>query len=440
MGAMSNARRGVAVVAHSGGPTPVINASLLGVFEQAGQHPEIGSLYGAQNGIAGILSEDFIDLTQQPEHLMEQVGHAPSSALGSSRRELAPGDLERVLSIFRAHNVRYFLYTGGNGSMGTASQLDIAAHKIGYPLQVVGIPKTIDNDLLETDHTPGYASAATFFACAVRDIGADNRALSGQVEFVEVLGRNVGWLAAATALARSDPDDAPHLIYFPECPLPLDRILGDIESVYSRLGRCVVAVCEGQLDDNGDPFGADVRPGSRGSLAMNLAHRLAMLVSSRLKVRARSEKPGLLGRSSAFCVSSSDWNEARLCGRAAVLAAVSGLGGNMVTLVRSSHDPYHVQTNLVPLEQVAFHERPFPAAWRNQAGNGVMPEFLSYAAPLVAPISHHRQLQRNRIPKLLTPAPYPAPLPKSPILPRSPHRTPPAAQESESRSQEFPPK
>src|SRR6185369_8751498 len=183
---------------------------------------------------------------------------------------------------------------GGNGSFGMADRIARAA---GASMQVIGVPKTIDNDLMETDHTPGYATCARFFACAVRDIGADNRALPGQVEFLEVLGRNAGWIVAATSLARRDPDDAPHLIYFPELPLPLEKLLDDVDRVYRRLGRCVVAVCEGQLDEKGQAFGADERAGSRGKLAMNLAHRLAMLTSERLKLRSRSEKPGLLGRS-----------------------------------------------------------------------------------------------------------------------------------------------
>lgn len=390
-------RPGIAVVAHSGGPTSVINASLLGIYEEAARHPEITLLYGAQNGIAGVLQEDFIDLTRQPKELMLQIGQSPSSALGSSRREVTAGDLERVIEIFRAHDVRYFLYNGGNGSMGTALQVAGAAREMQYDLQVVGIPKTIDNDLLETDHTPGYPSAARFFATAIRDIGADNLALSGQVEIVEVLGRNVGWLAAATALARSVPEDAPHLIYFPEAPLPTQKFLGDVDRVYSRLGRCVVAVCEGQLDENGEPFGADVRSGSRGSLAMNLAHRLAMLVASRLNVRARSEKPGLLGRSSALCVPEVDWNEARECGRAAIRAAVSGMGGQMVTLVREPDNLYRASTGLAALERVALLERPFPAAWRNQAGNDVTQEFVSYATPLVGAIARHQTLERHTV-------------------------------------------
>ena len=211
--------------------------------------------------------------------------------------------------------------------METARQVQDLALQRNRDLQVIGIPKTIDNDLLETHHTPGYGSAARFFACAARDIGADNKALPGQVEIIEVLGRNVGWLAAATALARRDLDDAPHLIYFPERLLPLEQLLDDVDQVYRRLNRCVVAVCEGQLDEHREPFGADVRSGSRSSLAMNLGHRLAILVSQRLRVRARSEKPGLLGRSNGGFQSDSDLSDARLCGQQAVLAAPTAMPG-----------------------------------------------------------------------------------------------------------------
>lgn len=396
---MSESPKGAAVVAHSGGPTPVINASLLGIVEESRLHPQITALYGARFGIAGILSEDFIDLYRQPEATLQAVARTPSSALGTSRREVGTPDLERVLSVFRAHDIRYFFYNGGNGSMGTAHQVQSMASAVGYDLQVIGIPKTIDNDLLETDHTPGYASTARFFASAVRDIGADNRALPGQVEFIEVLGRNVGWLAAATSLARAEPDDAPHLIYFPEQRLPLNKLLSDVERVFRRLNRCVVAVCEGQLDEHGEPFGADTRSGSRGSLAMNLAHRLALLVMERLKIRARSEKPGLLGRACTGCISEIDWNEARCCGKAAVSAAARGETGKMVTLLRRSGTEYIAETGLTGLDRVAFFERPFPAEWRNGDGNDVSPQFRDYAAPLVGTIEAHRRLVDARVSK-----------------------------------------
>lgn len=391
---------GAALLAHGGGPTPVLNASLLGVVESAREHSKITALYGAKFGISGILEQNFIDLFRQSDETLLATGLAPSSALGTSRREITEADLDRVLAIFRGYDIRYFLYNGGNGTMGTAHQLQALARRRTQDLQVVGIPKTIDNDLLATDHTPGYASAARFFALATRDIGADNRALPGQVEFIEVLGRNAGWLAAATSLARRDPDDAPHLIYLPETPLRIEQILNDVQRVYKRLGRCVVAVCEGQLDEHGEPFGADVRSGSRGRLAMNLAHRLALLVSDRLNLRARSEKPGLLGRASALSIADTDWSEARLCGARAVIAAIEEHGGTMVTLIRKENpESYTVDTGLVPLEQVAFAERPFPAEWRNVEGNDILPAFRTYASPLVGEITPHRQLENIVVPK-----------------------------------------
>jgi len=384
---------GIAILAQSGGPTPVINASLLGVVEEARRYPEIGAVYGARFGIQGLLRDDLIDLTQESAATMESVGRTPSAALGTSRHELSEKELAGVLDSFRKYDVRFFFYNGGNGSMGIASEIHALARQNGHELRVIGIPKTIDNDLLGTDHSPGYASAARFFAHAVRDIGEDNRALPNQVEFVEVLGRNVGWLAAATTLARKSPDDAPHLTYYPEVPLPVEQLLEDVQRVYRRLGRCVVTVCEGQLNEAGQPFGADVRSGSRGSLAMNLGHRLAMLIAERLKIRARSEKPGLFARSSASFISQTDWEEARLCGRRAITAAIEGQTGKMVTLFRESSSPYRARTGLVDLETVAFAERPFPAEWRASSDDDLMPAFREYAAPLVGEIASPSRLQ-----------------------------------------------
>lgn len=383
---MTRAHPGRALVAHSGGPTPVINASLFGVIQESRNHSEITALYGARFGAEGILAEDFIDLYQQPPDLLAAVARTPSSAIGSSRRENSPADLGRIIEIFRKHDIRFFFYNGGNGSMGTAHQIATAAGDAHYELSVIGIPKTIDNDLVQTDHSPGYASVARYFAIAVRDIDAESRALPKQVEIVEVLGRNTGWLVAATALGREQPGDAPHLMYFPERPLPLEKFLTDVEAVYSRLNRCVIAVCEGQLDEHGQPFGADVRSGSRGSLAMNLGHRLAVLVSQHLKLRARSEKPGLIARSSSLTISPVDWDEAYLCGRNAVRAALHGLPNQMVAMVRLPGDTYVISTELAPLEAVAYVEREVPAEWRSETANDVSPAFLDYARPFVGPI------------------------------------------------------
>lgn len=379
------------LIVHSGGPTPVINASLAGLIEEARLHPEVTGMVGAAFGIEGILKEDLIDLYAQDAETIRAIGGMPASALGSSRKDLSDEDVERVVRVCRARAIDCLFVTGGNGSLGMADRI---AREAGGRLQVIGIPKTIDNDLMEMDHTPGYASAARFFACAVRDIGADNRALAGQVEFVEVLGRNAGWIVAATSLARREPDDAPHLIYFPELRLPLEKLMDDIAGVYRQHGRCVVAICEGQLDEDGEPFGADARPGSRGKLAMNLAHRLAMLTTERLKLKARSEKPGLLGRSWWSDEPKLDRAEARLCGVAALRAALEGLTRVTVTLVREAGPEYRVATGFAPLEKVASTERLFPAEWRNAAGNDVTAAFREYAGPLVGPVPHYVQFRR----------------------------------------------
>ncbi len=375
------------MVLHSGGPTPVVNASLLGVVEEARRHPRITQLWGARFGIDGILKQDFVDLLALDPNRLTAVALSPSSALGMSRRYVDDETLAAILKVLLSRGVEYLFYTGGNGSMGAAARI---AESSG--VHVIGIPKTIDNDLTHTDHTPGYATAARFFACAARDIGADNRALPGQVEFIEVLGRNTGWLVAATVLARHDPDDAPHLIYLPETRLPLARLLDDIDRVYRRLGRCVVAVCEGQLDESGQPFGADVRPSSGRPLAMNLAHRLALLVTEKLSLRARSEKPGLLARSGAAYFSQLDWDEARLVGETAVRAAVNGSSGVMITLEREPGSLYSVRCGTVPLAAVASTERVFPPAWRNAAGNDVTSAFLDYAEPLLGLIERYPRL------------------------------------------------
>lgn len=394
---------GVAVVAHGGGPTQVINASLAGVIEEARRHTEITALYGARHGIVGVLQESFLDLTEQDPDVVAAVGRTPGSAIGSCRRKLSASDYERILAVFNAHNVRYFFYTGGNDSMDTALQVSRLARDSGYELRVIGIPKTIDNDLAETDHSPGYGSAARFIAHALRDIGGDNWALPTPVTVVEVMGRNAGWLVAATALARQEPDDAPHLIYLPERPISEDQFVADVESVYRRLGRVVVAVCEGQTNEKGEPFGADLiqADGFQHKLAGNLAHVLAQLVTRRLSLRARSEKPGLLGRSSAAYISETDRQEARACGEAAVRAAVAGQTDQMVTLVRECDRPYRCTTGLAPLEAVANVERRFPLDWIAPSGHDVLDPFLNYAAPLAGPVEPRPTLKQVFVPRRL---------------------------------------
>ncbi len=383
-----------AVIAHGGGPTAVINASLAGLVEECRARGNFGALFGAQFGLRGLLDEQWLSLLDRDAGLMRSIGESPGSALGSSRMKLSETDYERILEIFRRRGVGCFFYTGGNGSMDTALSLARFARARQYELQVIGIPKTIDNDLVVTDHTPGYASTAYFFACAARDVGEDNRSLPSPICVLEVLGRNAGWVVAATSLARAYEDDAPHLIYFPERPVSLDRMAADVERVYRRLGRVMVAVCEGQVDEKGLPFGAEVdRPESSAHrLASNLGHTLARLLSEKLGIRARAEKPGLLGRSCGPFARDVDRAEAFACGRAAAVAAWEGQSEVMVAIRRESDSPYRSGTFLTGLENVARVERLLPLGWIAPGGHDVLPGFTEYAAPLIGAVAGYSRL------------------------------------------------
>lgn len=346
-------------------------------------------LLAARFGVAGLSGGNWIDLTGISSDAIEDLRVAPGSVIGSSRRKLDPAEIESTIRRFGDSGIGILLVTGGNGSMQTALEFDRAARVIRSPLRVVGIPKTVDNDLMVTDHAPGFGSAARFYALAIRDIGLDNLALPTPVTVVEIIGRNAGWVTAATALARRYPDDAPHLIYVPERPPTLEQICEDVQAVHARLGRVVVAVCEGLRDPAGMSFGADMdRPGSRRhELAMNLGHALARAVALRTGLRTRSEKPGLLGRSCSFAVSEVDREEACRCGREAILAARRGETGVMVALRRASAAPYRSETFLAPLDRIAGTERLLPAAWIASTGADVNPEVLDYVRPLAGEIS-----------------------------------------------------
>lgn len=383
---------GRALVVHGGGPTAVMNASLAGVVEAAAARAQISGVLGAVRGASGILNENFLDLSAEAD--WHQIALTPGSALGSSRQQLAAPDFERMISVCRRLNVRYLFVTGGNGTMEMALRLVEAAKESRHECRIVGVPKTIDNDLAGTDHSPGFASCARFFATAIRNIGADNRALPG-VTVVEVLGRNVGWLTASTMLARETDDDAPHLVYLPERRIALSSLLGDVDCIYRKCGRVVVAVCEGQLDEKGEPFGADARVTSRRPLALNLAHVLSRHIERELGISARSEKPGLLGRSCAALASAVDRQEALSCGRAAVAMATSGLSGVMVSLRRTAGSVYHSETGHVPLEEVVDRERPLPEQWLPSDPTAPVADFLDWLKPLVGDLQASGRLSRR---------------------------------------------
>jgi 6-phosphofructokinase 1 len=305
------------------------------------------------------------NLLDLPATQIEAIACSPGSAIGSSRAKLGPADFESIVTTLKSQAIDTVFYTGGNGSMRTLLELSRRG------VQAIGIPKTIDNDLMVTHHTPGYASTAYFFACAAREAGADNSALPSPICILETLGRNVGWIVAATALSA-----APHLICFPERPLSADRIAADVEAVYRKHGRALIAVCEGQRDEAGHVFGADIDR----ELASNLGHSLARILTEKLGLRARAEKPGLIGRSCGIFARERDRREAWTCGEAAAKAALRNESGVMVALDAEGG------TFLTTLENVAGKERPFPAEFINEAGNYVSEEFRTWAEPLIGPV------------------------------------------------------
>ncbi|MFH0965925.1 MAG: 6-phosphofructokinase [Planctomycetota bacterium] len=375
------------LVAHGGGPTAVINASLAGVVEQALGETLLDGIFAARFGIEGVLKDDLLDLRAENKRIWREVRRSPASAVGSCRRKLSDSDYERILDVFRAHEIRYFLYTGGNDSMDTADKIARLARAARYDICVAGIPKTVDNDLSETDHCPGYASAARFFAQATYDVGRDLESLPTPVSVMEVMGRNAGWLTAAAALARETELDAPHLVYFPEVAFEMDRFLTQVEDVYKRLGFVVIAASEGLKGKDGTPvYQTSLEAAADGFghvLPGNVGQFLADAVSAKLRLRARSEKPGLIARTATYLVSDLDQTEAYRLGRAAVAYVLEGNSGDMMTIVREFDDPYRSTIGSAPLSKVANVERKLPREFIGDDGVSVSAAFARYALPLI---------------------------------------------------------
>ncbi|MHB1131737.1 MAG: 6-phosphofructokinase [Chloroflexota bacterium] len=390
---------GKALVGQSGGATAVINSSLVGVVQEAMGQDCIDGVYGMRYGIQGLLSEQLVDFTGVDAATIAAMRQVPSAGLGTCRYKLRPGDTERVVEICRQWGVRYFFYIGGNDSADTSHRIAQAAQAAGYDLRVVGVPKTIDNDLPLTDHCPGYGSIARFVAAATLDAGRDTEAnrYVDPVKIVEVMGRNAGWVAAATALGRHAAEDAPHLIYFPERPLSVERLLDDVHEVHERLGFCVVAITETMRDEAGRPLAEEGHETSDAFGHRRLAgaaNRLANLISERLGVRARWDKPGTIQRSLMALASQVDLDEAYLVGQMAVRYAVEGRHDSMVVLVRDNTEEYRCTTNTAPLVEIANREKKLPPEYINAAGNHVTPAFLDYARPLIgSPLPAHPRLK-----------------------------------------------
>lgn len=380
---------GKVLVAQGGGPTAVINQSLVGAVLEARKFTQVTRVYGALHGVKGIVNEEFVDLTRETTHNLERVADTPSSALLSTREKPNEEYCARMFKVMQAHDIRYFFYVGGNDSSDTVRIVKDQADAANYELRAIHIPKTIDNDLVINDHCPGYGSAARFVSQAFMGINLDTRALPG-VYIAVIMGRHAGFLAASASLARKYVDEGPHLIYMPERTFSIDRFLGEVQEVYARYGRCIVSVSEGIVDASHTPILTTLVERDRdahGNVELSgtgaLADLLAGTVKQRLGIkRVRSDTFGYLQRSFVGCVSDRDAHEAREVGEKAVQFAMwDNVDGSIV--LRRPVLNYSVEYDLVPVEEVAAKTKTMPDAFINEAGNGVTDAFYSYCRPLV---------------------------------------------------------
>jgi 6-phosphofructokinase len=380
---------GKILVAQGGGPTAVINQSLVGVVLEARRFSQVTRVYGALHGVRGIVDEQFVDLTQETSHNLELVAATPSSALGSTRDKPDIAYCQKIFAVLRAHEIEHFFYIGGNDSSDTVRIVSLEAQKAGYPLRCIHIPKTIDNDLVGNDHTPGFPSAARFVAQAFSGANLDNASLPGVYVGV-VMGRHAGFLTAAAALGKKFPDDGPHLIYVPERTFVLEQFLADVKDAYARYGRCVIAVSEGIHDASGAAIASllakEVERDAHGNVQLSGTGALADLLCDEIKdklgiKRVRGDTFGYLQRSFIGCVSDVDQREAREVGEKAVQFAMWGERDGSVAIRRSGN--YAVDYELVPLESVAGKTRVMEDAFINASGTGVTDAFRQYLQPLL---------------------------------------------------------
>ncbi len=377
-------------MAQSGGPTCVVNSSLAGVINEALNYECIEEIYGGLNGMLGILNEDLVDLAEESQQTIRGLRHTPGAALGTGRFRLRKQqDYERVIEVFAAHNIRFFFHIGGTEAQDTADKIAQTAAEGGYDLRVIGVPKTIDNDLVRTDHCPGYGSAIKHIATTVREIACDNHAM-GQGDFVsivEVMGRSSGWLAAGAALAKGKdrPHDPPHLIYLPEVAFSPEKFFEDVQRVLKREKFCLIVVGEGLVDKDGnyisvssgpaDGYG-NTTPGGAGDYLKNL-------LDESLGLKARTTRLGYAQRSAATHASKADNDEAYLAGQAAVRAAIDGQSGKMITLLRGDSEQYVCETGLAPLSELATGIKALPLEWVHEDGVSMNHQFHKYAQPLI---------------------------------------------------------
>jgi len=384
------------LVAQSGGPTAVINSSVAGVIQEARQHGCIRGIFGGLNGILGTLKEEITDLRREDAAAIEALKHTPGAALGTCRYkidfkkkpEAAARDMERLFQVFQAHDIRFFLYAGGNDSQDTADKIHQEAVRRGYEMRVIGVPKTIDNDLPHTDHCPGFGSVAKYNACTVMEVAVDVASMATDDGFccvIEVMGRSAGWIAASAILARREAADAPHIILLPEIPFNEEAFLAKVKATVDALRYCVVVAGEGLKNPDGSEFSANAsRLDAFGHPVLSGAgERLAELVYGKLNAKTRSIKLGYAQRCAAHYASATDAVEASACGVAAVRAAVEGQSGFMVKIVRTQSSPYQWTTDLQPLGDIANVEHMIPRDWISADGFTPNEKFVEYARPLI---------------------------------------------------------
>lgn len=380
--------KGNALVGQSGGPTCVINQSLVGIVQEAAGHAAIERVFGARHGIKGVLGEDFIDLSRESNEVLEAVAVTPCAALRSVRKKPTREECEQVLEVFKRHDIRYFFYIGGNDSAETAHILNEVAVAANYDVRLFHVPKTIDNDLRVTDHCPGFGSAAKFVASAFMGDNQDNRSLPG-IKIDVVMGRHAGWLTAASLLAREHEDDGPHLIYVPEVDFSIEAFLGDVERMYKRHGRCLVAVSEGIHGPGGEPIMTTGEVDSHGNVQLSGTGALGDFLAAKVKeglgdgLRVRADTFGYLQRSFAGYYSEVDAAEAREVGRTAVRVAVAGdTPHGSVYMAREEGDAYKIRFDVTALKNVAKETRDLDEGFL-KGTNDIDPSFLDYVRPLV---------------------------------------------------------
>ena len=375
--------KGNMLIAHGGGPTPVINSSLLGAVREAKLHPEIETIYGARFGAEGILAGDLLDLGQVDRENLALLAKTPASALGSCRRKLTDADYPAVLECFKRFNIRYFFYNGGNDSMDTCNKIYQLATQSGYELRVIGIPKTIDNDLAVTDHCPGFGSAAKYAAVSALEIAQDASALPIHVVVMELMGRNAGWITAASALF-ADKMPCEHLVYLPEVAFDKTAFLAAVKEKFAKGKGLLVTISEGIHYADGSPVAdSGVVDGFGHKVPGGAAQTLCEMIMAETGLKARSEKPGLLGRVSVALMSPVDQREAEEAGAVAVRSAVEGKTGFMVGFQADRTPAYTCKTCLIPLEDVANAEKKFPLGWIGQDGCSIDKAFIDYCLPLL---------------------------------------------------------